>query len=409
MKSGVLINNNLEPSRVWLSSSLFVVAVGLRCFAGGVEIARVASSAPSLLFDFAPSKTFPSCRIASYDILIGSNNGSSLAVKLRFPPDQQRKTASKPPIQPPASVFGDDDDDDDVTKEMSRQAVKSRALQMIDEQQKKTLEEDPLAFDYDGVYDEMKSATARSRVQDQSKREPKYITAIMESAKKREREHEIIYERKLLKERSKDDHVYEDKEKFVTKAYKEKLAERAKWLEEERLRGLREEKDDVTKKSDLTDFYFGLNKNVAFGAHSAHTSKPTKEQSISIAAAKADGNTSNAEAAKDPKQAREQRDEKPPASGFSEDFTGHASESDPVYLLPQDKIKVDATMSDADGKQIPLEQNIIKEPLEEVSEKKKADQATGGEMDSERFKRSEDAVAAARERFLARRNARQQQ
>ncbi|KAL0924716.1 hypothetical protein M5K25_005569 [Dendrobium thyrsiflorum] len=332
-------------------------------------------------------------------------------LQLRFPPDQQRKMASKPPIQPPASIFGDDDDDDDVTKEMSRQAVKSRALQMIDEQQKKTLEEDPLAFDYDGVYDEMKSTTARSRVQDQSKREPKYITAIMESAKKREREHEIIYERKLLKERSKDDHVYEDKEKFVTRAYKQKLAERAKWLEEERLRGLREEKDDVTKKSDLTDFYFGLNKNVAFGAHSAHTSKPTKEQSISIiAAAKANGDTSNAEGSKDPKQAREQRDEKPPASAFSEDFTGHASESDPVYLLPQDKIKVAATMSDADGKQIPSEQNIMKESsLEEVSEKKKEDEANGGEMDSERFKRSEDAVAAARERFLARRKARQEQ
>ncbi|KAL0915345.1 hypothetical protein M5K25_015757 [Dendrobium thyrsiflorum] len=73
-----LINNSLEPSRVCLSSSLFVVAVRLRCFAVGVEIARIASSA---LFDFTPSTTFPSCRIGSYDILIGSNNGSSLAVK----------------------------------------------------------------------------------------------------------------------------------------------------------------------------------------------------------------------------------------------------------------------------------------------------------------------------------------
>ncbi|KAI0491647.1 hypothetical protein KFK09_025907 [Dendrobium nobile] len=50
----------------------------LRCFAGGVEIARVASSAPSLLFDlatsllfdFAPSTTFPSFRIGRYNILI---------------------------------------------------------------------------------------------------------------------------------------------------------------------------------------------------------------------------------------------------------------------------------------------------------------------------------------------------
>lgn len=67
----------------------------------------------------------------------------------------------------------------------------------------------------------------------------------MNKAKVREREHEIIYERKLAKERSKDDHLFADKEKFVTSAYKKKLAEQAKWLEEERIRQLREEKDDV--------------------------------------------------------------------------------------------------------------------------------------------------------------------
>ncbi|KAL0919160.1 hypothetical protein M5K25_011234 [Dendrobium thyrsiflorum] len=51
-----------EASRVFLSSSLCVVAVRLRCFAGGVETLRVASPASLLLFDF----------------------GSPLAVRLRF-------------------------------------------------------------------------------------------------------------------------------------------------------------------------------------------------------------------------------------------------------------------------------------------------------------------------------------
>ncbi|KAI0504401.1 hypothetical protein KFK09_015353 [Dendrobium nobile] len=50
----------------------------------GVEIAGVASSAPSWLLNFAPSTTFPCCRIGSYDILIGSKNGSSLAVTVTF-------------------------------------------------------------------------------------------------------------------------------------------------------------------------------------------------------------------------------------------------------------------------------------------------------------------------------------
>ena len=54
-----------------------------------------------------------------------------------------------------------------------------------------------------------------------------------------------MYERKLAKERSQEDHLYSGKDKFVTGAYKRKLAEQAKWIEEERLRQLREEKDDV--------------------------------------------------------------------------------------------------------------------------------------------------------------------
>lgn len=67
----------------------------------------------------------------------------------------------------------------------------------------------------------------------------------MNKSKLRAREQEIVYERKLAKERSNDENLYEDKEKFVTGAYKRKLAEQAKWVEEERLRELREQKEDV--------------------------------------------------------------------------------------------------------------------------------------------------------------------
>lgn len=76
--------------------------------------------------------------------------------------------------------------------------------------------------------------------------QPRYIQTLIDKAKVREREHEIIYERKLAKERTKEDHLFADKDKFVTGAYKRKLAEQAKWLEEERLRQLREEKEDVS-------------------------------------------------------------------------------------------------------------------------------------------------------------------
>lgn len=75
--------------------------------------------------------------------------------------------------------------------------------------------------------------------------QPKYILDIILKAKIRERENELIRERNIAKERSKEDHLYSDKDKFVTSAYKRKLAENARWMEEERLRQLREEKEDV--------------------------------------------------------------------------------------------------------------------------------------------------------------------
>jgi hypothetical protein len=56
---------------------------------------------------------------------------------------------------------------------------------------------------------------------------------------------QIIYERQLLKERQKEDHLYGDKEKFVTAGYKKKLQEDEKWAKEEALRLKREEEDDV--------------------------------------------------------------------------------------------------------------------------------------------------------------------
>lgn len=74
----------------------------------------------------------------------------------------------------------------------------------------------------------------------------KYIAQLKEKAEQRKREQDIIYERKLQKERSKEDHLFGDKDKFVTSAYRKKLEEQQKWLEEERIRQLREEREDVS-------------------------------------------------------------------------------------------------------------------------------------------------------------------
>ncbi len=52
-----------------------------------------------------------------------------------------------------------------------------------------------------------------------------------------------------------EDHLFGDKERFVTAAYKKKLEEDKKWLAEEAIREEQEKKDDVKKRGHLGDFY----------------------------------------------------------------------------------------------------------------------------------------------------------
>ena len=64
--------------------------------------------------------------------------------------------------------------------------------------------------------------------------QPRYIQLLKEKTKEREKYREVVYERKIAKERSQADHLYADKDKFVTSAYKKKLEEQKIWMEEER-------------------------------------------------------------------------------------------------------------------------------------------------------------------------------
>lgn len=291
-------------------------------------------------------------------------------LQLRVPPSLQKKPLGRPPLPPPLGFH--DDDEDDVEQEISRHAGKNRALKEIEEQHKRALEDDPNVFDYDGVYDEMKEKFARPVAQEREERKPRYIQALIDKAKEREREHEIIYERKIAKERSKDDHLYADKDKFVTSAYKKKLAEQAKWMEDERLRQLREEEEDVTKKKDLTDFYFNLSKNVAFGSEDAKKKGEDQKKKLLMAKEeKARLSDAPSEAAK-----------------VSLRHQGEAS----ISGLPEEQLEA------------PRKPNVIHDTPTQITKEKPSTE----QPKQDHHKRNEDAVAAAKERFLARKRAKQQ-
>lgn len=206
-------------------------------------------------------------------------SGTKYGLQLRGP---QAASAAKKTLPPPPkpSIFPQDDDDEDTVEQaIARQAAKNRALKEVELQHKAALEQDSTAFSYDEVYDDIKAKSAPSQIADPEQSKSKYITKLLDKAKARQQEQDIIYERKLLKEREREDHLYGDKDKFVTTAYKQKLAEQAKWIEEERIRELREQANEVTNKKDLSDFYQNLlSKNVAFGANKNKADRTTPQE-----------------------------------------------------------------------------------------------------------------------------------
>ena len=128
---------------------------------------------------------------------------------------------------------------------------------------------DSAVFDYDGEYDSFASGKKESPTNKTQERESagkgqsRYISNLLKSAQRRSQEQEIIYERKVVKEQA-EEMEFEGKEKFITAAYKKKLAEREAWAKEEEERAKREAEDDVTQKKGGS-FLYGFNRNVIMG------------------------------------------------------------------------------------------------------------------------------------------------
>ncbi|XP_027366657.1 nuclear speckle splicing regulatory protein 1-like [Abrus precatorius] len=314
---------------------------------------------------------------------------SKYGLNLRAKP---KKQLPRPSL---ATPFGfNDDDENDVEREIVLQASKNKTLKEVEEQQKKALEEDPSIFDYDGVYDKMKEKVALPLAQDREERKPKYIQNLIKKAKEREQYREIVYEKKIAKERSKDDHLFADKDKFITEAYRKKLAERERQMELERLRELQEERDDVTKKKDfLLDFYANLDKNVAYGAKDARARKaenraehrvPETHEGVSPDASIRHQHTSTSDEVQ-----HSLGNSSSPVESSRENIGNQGEGSNP---------------SNKSFNPLDTEPN----PEASIEEKSSAEQPSASQPKPDHHKRNQDALAAAKERFLARKKAKEQ-
>lgn len=111
---------------------------------------------------------------------------------------------------------------------------------------RRAVREDATVFEYDRVYDGIdgkRREEARTRDEARRDKRPRYVEGLLEKAKERRREQEVARNRAMLRERMREDHLHEGKEKFVTSAYREKLREDERLAEEERERDRR---DDAT-------------------------------------------------------------------------------------------------------------------------------------------------------------------
>ncbi|KAL4002970.1 hypothetical protein ACH3XW_5690 [Acanthocheilonema viteae] len=135
----------------------------------------------------------------------------------------------KPVVKPVAAAFTSDDDDGVETASSSEITSSTvRAKMQAKREHERALAEDPTIFDYDNVYDELQAKknqkVAEIKAADKE-RKSKYAEQILEAHKKRLLAQQSREERKQQKEREAEAGQFDDKEKFVTSAYKKQLTE----------------------------------------------------------------------------------------------------------------------------------------------------------------------------------------
>jgi coiled-coil domain-containing protein 55 len=160
-----------------------------------------------------------------------------------------------------SNIFGSDSSDEEDTSVQKvntslRTSGKSWVAKQTRDAIDKAVAEDPSIFEYDAIYDEMdaKKKQMGQKTVGMVDKKPKYILQLKKAAELRKKEQEIIFEKKMKKEVDKEAEDFGDKEAFVTPSYRKILEERK--AEEERLR--KEEVAASGQKKDLNLFYRNL-------------------------------------------------------------------------------------------------------------------------------------------------------
>ncbi|KAM9005299.1 nuclear speckle splicing regulatory protein 1 isoform X1 [Sarcophilus harrisii] len=163
----------------------------------------------------------------------------------------------RPILQKPSVFDNDSDEETSVSDCLQKEAFKKQVMKQTKLEIQKALAEDATVYEYDSIYDDMqrKKEESNPKVLSVKDRKPKYIHSLLKAVEIRKKEQEKRMEKKIQREREMEKGEFDDKEAFVTSAYKKKLEERAEEAERERRAAALEARLDVTKQKDLSGFY----------------------------------------------------------------------------------------------------------------------------------------------------------
>jgi len=111
------------------------------------------------------------------------------------------------------------------------------------------------------------------------KKKSKYVPSLLKQAHDREKNENLIYQHKIQNELNAEKEIFGDNFKeYITPAYSKQIAENKKYSAKLQKKDEINEKNDVTKQKDLSNFYLNLEKNVAFGGKLSESSEEDNDE-----------------------------------------------------------------------------------------------------------------------------------
>ncbi|CAH8518586.1 unnamed protein product [Schistosoma intercalatum] len=158
-------------------------------------------------------------------------------------------------------VFNEESDKEENYKELKPAdysqttcIAQNRINRKVKTELEKAFEEDPSVFQYDEYLDDIHDKKAED-ISRKTVKTSKYVGRLIKASNERKLERELCVERKAQKEIEAESDLCNNKESFVTSAYKSKLSELRALVEKRKEEEEREKVMDVCKQDGLGGFY----------------------------------------------------------------------------------------------------------------------------------------------------------